>query len=125
MATNLFAISHTYVDTGGTPQVTPAYTAVAGDNGVQGVVSAGPNSDPATSCAVSIQVDRGDGRGFVDVGGVSGGFGLTSTTHHGPLDTPIAISATTYFSLKPGWKVRGSVSVSGTAVAVSFAGNIF
>jgi hypothetical protein len=123
--TNIFNVSQTFPDSGGVPTLTPVYTAKGGDNGIQGIVTAGPNSDPATTIFAAIQVDRSDGMGWVNVGGVSGGFGLTSATHHGPLDVPISIGATTYFSLQVSWKVRGSVLVSGTPVIVSFAGNIF
>lgn len=124
MPANIFNLSQTFADTGAVPTTTPSYIAKQADHVVQGVVTAGPNSDPSTSVVVSVQVDRGDGAGFLDVGGVSGGFGLTPSTRGGPANTPVTISATTYFGLLPGWKVRGSVAVIGTPVAVSFAGNV-
>lgn len=108
-----------------TPTPTPIYTVKAGESLVQGVVSAGPMPDATTVVNVDVQVDRLDGRGWVNVGGVDGTGGMSSSAKGGPLDTPVTVSATTYCAVAPGQKVRGLVLVTGpSAVTVSFAGNI-
>jgi hypothetical protein len=104
--------------------VTPEYTCKPGDSIIEGVVSAGPMGNSATHVNAFIQLNRNDGNGWVDVGGLSSQGGMMSTTKGGPLTTPVTASGNTYCNVQQGWKLRGSISVVNGPVTVSFAGNI-
>jgi hypothetical protein len=96
------------------------WTVPAGVAGVDGSVTAGPMSNPATFFDGQIQLDRLDGRGFVAVGGISGNGGMNSSGKGGPLDKPVVLTSDVFINLQPGWKMRLVATVTGpTAVTAS------
>jgi hypothetical protein len=110
---------------------TPEYTGKAGDDGIEGVVSAGPMPNPATTVACVIQADRsgvgGANGAWESVAGLNGTGGLVSSVRGGTPDTPVTISADTFAAFKPGWKARGVVTVANPpagGLPVSFTGNV-
>lgn len=114
------------------PFTTPEYTAKPADSGIQGIVSAGPMPNPATTVACLVQLDRsgtgGANGAWENVGGLTGTGGMISSTKGGPLDTPVTISANTFAALQKGWKVRGVVTVSNApagGLPVNFQGETF
>jgi hypothetical protein len=97
------------------------WTVPAGTNGVDGSVSAGPMSNPATTFDGQIQLDRLDGRGWVAVGGISGNGGLIPTTKGGPATTPVTITSVVHINLQPGWQMRLVATVTGPAAVTASA----
>jgi hypothetical protein len=128
-ATAIFSVSQNFP--AGT-SITPEYTGKQGDNGIQGIVSAGPMPDPLTTVACQIQVDPtgvggANGAGWQNVGGINGTGGMFASVKGGPADTPITINAETNSPFLPGWKARGVVIVANPpagGLPISFTGNV-
>lgn len=127
-ATAIFSISQNFP--AGTT-TTPEYTGKAGDNGIEGIVSAGPMPDPLTLVACLVQTCQPDGQGgftpWSNVAGLNGTGGMYASVKGGPLDTPVTIGADTNAPFLPGWKARGVVTVANPpagGLPVSFAGNV-
>jgi hypothetical protein len=97
------------------------WTVPAGVAGVDGYVSAGPMGDPATTFRGEIQLDRGDGNGFVAVGGISGNGGLVESVPGGPANTPLTLTSDVFINLQPGWRMRLVVTVTGTQAVTASA----
>jgi hypothetical protein len=97
------------------------WTVPAGVSVVEGTVTAGPMGDPATTFRGEIQLDRLDGNGFVAVAGISGGGGLIESVAGGPLDTPLSLYSNVFYEVKPGWRQRIVVTVTGPQAVTASA----
>jgi hypothetical protein len=90
------------------------WTVPAGASVVAGSVTAGPMADPNTTFRGEIQLDRGDGNGFVAVAGIDGNGGLVPSVKGGTPDTGITIAADVYYGVQLGWRQQVVVTVAGT-----------
>lgn len=103
------------------------YTAKQTDNGIQGDVTIGPMANPTTTFALVVQLDRGDGNGWVNVGGLSGTGGLTGPKGGTPTD-PVTCTGSTFCALQKGWLVRAQATVVNApagGIPATFVGNTF
>lgn len=89
-----------------------------------GTFSAGPMPSESQSFTAVLQVDRQDGRGFVDLMGLTGTGGLVPSVKFGVPDTPVTIGATEAIDVQKGWKLLGSATVAGGPIAISFVGDL-
>jgi hypothetical protein len=97
------------------------WTVPTGVSVVDGSVTAGPMADPNTTFRGEIQLDRGDGNGFVAVAGISGNGGLAPSAKGGAPDTAVTISSDVFYGVVPGWRQQVVVTVTGTQAVIASA----